>query len=81
VFFIRTKTNELEVNRFVKANRSLNIRDGAGASYKLNGAVAACEKLHVVAEAKGTMGSVPLWGKLCDGRGWIPLESGYTTDL
>lgn len=81
VFAIYTKTSELEADRFVRASRNLNIRSGPGASYRLNGKVATGDKLHIVAEATGTPGSAPLWGKLCDTDGWVPIGAGYTTDL
>ena len=81
VFAIYTESAELEVDRFVKSTRNVNIRSGPGASYKLNGGIIIGTKIHIVAEANGPAGSAPLWGKLCDGRGWIPIGSGYTTDL
>ena len=39
------------------------------------------DKAHIIATADGSPGSAPIWGKLEDGRGWIPIDGSYTKDV
>jgi hypothetical protein len=81
VFAVYTKRIERKAENYSKANQKLNIRSGPGASHKLAGTIPAGAIVHTVSEMDGDPGSAPLWGKLCDGRGWAPIGSPYTSKL
>lgn len=81
VFAVYTKAVEETVDYCTRTNMILNIRSGPGVNYELKGKITKGCVLHVIAEMDGTAGSASRWGKLCDGRGWIPVGAGYTTKL
>ena len=82
VVAIYTKIAETAVDRWVQVIQSkINIRSGPGADYVLNGSLKKGDKAHILATAAGSPGSAPIWGKLEDGRGWIPIDGSYTKDV
>lgn len=82
VFAVYTKIDERKRDYKVEVTaKKLNIRSGPGANYALEGTLVKGVKCHILAEADGTPGSAPLWGKLDDGRGWIAIGNGYTKKI
>lgn len=82
VLAIYLKEQSQEVDRWVQVVMSkINIRSGPGADYALNGSMKKGDKAHIIATADGSPGSAPIWGKLEDGRGWIPIDGSYTKDV
>lgn len=59
---------------------NLNIRSGAGTSYKVVGQITD-HGVYTIVETRGTVGKAGSWGKLKSGAGWISLNSIYVTRL
>lgn len=57
----------------VKVTTDLNIRDGAGTSYKINGVIKK-EDNHVFTIVEEKLVGSTKWGKLKSGAGWISLK-------
>ena len=82
VLAIYLKDQSQEVDKWVQVVMAkINIRSGPGADYALNGSLKKGDKAHIIATADGSPGSAPVWGKLEDGRGWIPIDGSYTKDV
>lgn len=68
-----TNNNKAQLNKKVKVTaKTLNIREGAGTKYKINGVVKKNEVYTIIEEKSG-------WGKLKSGAGWISLK--YTKEV
>lgn len=68
-----TNNSKAQLNKKVKVTtKTLNIREGAGTKYKINGVVKKNEVYTIIEEKSG-------WGKLKSGAGWISLK--YTKEV
>lgn len=68
-----TNNSKAQLNKKVKVTaKTLNIREGAGTKYKINGVVKKDEVYTIIDEKSG-------WGKLKSGAGWISLK--YTKEV
>lgn len=68
-----TNNSKAQLNKKVKVTaKTLNIREGAGTKYKINGVVKKNEVYTIIDEKSG-------WGKLKSGAGWISLK--YTKEV